>query len=143
MAGAFWQVRSSLPFSVTAPTMIVDGITQFVPGTTRNEGNRDNAALVAAVNAYRATLNLAPITASQIQSSRFNSFDLKLSRSFFVHEQRRLEVIGQAFNLFGVTNLGADANHTINTGSANSPSFGQILAAGNLQQAELAARFVF
>ncbi len=142
-AGAFWQVRSSLPFSVTAPTMIIDGITQYVPGTTRNEGNRDNAALIAAVNAYRATLNLAPINASQIQSSRFNSFDLKLSRSFFVHEQRRLEVIGQAFNLFGVTNLGADANHTINTGAANSPSFGQILAAGNLQQAELAARFVF
>ena len=142
-AGAFWQVRSSLPFSVTAPTMIIDGITQYVPGTTRDEGNRDNAALVSAVNAYRATLNLAPISASQIQSSRFNSFDLKLSRSFFVREQRRIEVIGQAFNLFGVTNLGADANHTINTGAANSPSFGQILAAGNLQQAELAARFVF
>jgi hypothetical protein len=142
-AGAFWQVRSSLPFSVTAPTMIIDGITQYVPGTTRDEGNRNNSALIAAVNAYRATLNLAPINASQIQSSRFNSFDLKLSRSFFVHEQRRLEVIGQAFNLFGVTNLGADANHTINTGAANSPSFGQILAAGNLQQAELAARFVF
>ncbi len=142
-AGAFWQVRSALPFSATAPTMIIDGITQYVPGTTRDEGNRNNGALIVAVNAYRATLNLAPITASQIQSSRYDSFDLKLSRSFFVHEQRRLEAIGQAFNLFGVTNLGADANHTINTGAANSPSFGQILAAGNLQQAELAVRFVF
>jgi Carboxypeptidase regulatory-like domain/TonB dependent receptor len=142
-AGMFWQLRSSLPFSVTAPTMIIDGVTQYVPGTTRDEGNRNNTALIAAVNAYRATLGMAPVSASQIQSSRFNSFDLKLSRAFFVREQRKLELIGQAFNLFGVTNLGADANHTINTGAANSPSFGQILAAGNLQQAELAARFVF
>jgi hypothetical protein len=142
-AGVFWQVRSSLPFSVTAPTMIIDGITQYVPGTTRDEGNRNNAAVIQAVNAYRTTLNLAPVTASAIQSSRYNSFDLKLSRSFFVHEQRRLELIGQAFNLFGVENYGADANHTINTGAANSPQFGQILAAGNLQQAELALRLVF
>ncbi len=142
-AGMLWQIRSSLPFSVTAPTMIIDGITQYVPGTTRNEGNRDNAAVLAAVNAYRASLNLAPVAASAIQSSRFNSFDLKLTRAFFVHEQRRLELIGQAFNLFGVTNLGADANHTINIGAANSAQFGQILAAGNLQQAELALRLVF
>jgi hypothetical protein len=142
-AGAFWQVRSSLPFNVTAPAIVIDGITQYVPGTTRNMGNRDNAALLAAVNAYRATLGLAPVPASQIDSSRFNSLDLKLSRAFFVREQRRLELIGQAFNLFGVTNLGADGNHTGTTGAANSPNFGKILAAGNLQQAELAARFVF
>ncbi|HTA69466.1 MAG TPA: carboxypeptidase regulatory-like domain-containing protein [Bryobacteraceae bacterium] len=142
-AGAFWQLRSSLPFSVTAPAIVIDGITQYVPGTTRDMGNRNNTALLAAVNAYRATLGLAPVPASQIDSSRFNSFDLKLSRAFFVREQRRLEVIGQAFNLFGVTNLGADANHTGTTGAANSPNFGKILAAGNLQQAELAVRFAF
>jgi hypothetical protein len=59
-------------------------------------GNRDNTALLAAVNAYRATLGLAPVLASQIDSIRFNSFDLKLSRAFFVREQSRLEVIGQA-----------------------------------------------
>jgi hypothetical protein len=142
-AGIFWQLRSSLPFSITAPTMIIDGLAQYVPGTTRNEGNRNNAAVLAAVNSYRATLGLAPVGAAQIQSSRFDSFDLKLSRSFAVHEQVRIELIGQAFNLFGVKNLGADANHTINTGAANSPNFGQILAAGNLQQAELAVRIVF
>jgi hypothetical protein len=142
-AGAFWQIRSSLPFSVTAPNMVIDGLTQYVPGTTRNQGNRDNGAVISAVNAYRATLGLGPVTGSAIDSSLFNSFDLKLSRAFWVHESRRIEAIGQAFNLFGVTNLGADANHTLNTGAANSPNFGKILAAGNLQQAELAVRFVF
>lgn len=137
-AGAFWQVRSSLPFSVSAPAILIDGITQYVPGTSRNIGNRDNGALMSAVNAYRATLGLGALAASVIDSSRFNSFDLKLSRAFFVREQRKLEVIGQAFNLFGVTNLTGG-----NTGAANSPNFGKILGASNLQQAELAARFVF
>ncbi|HWZ33547.1 MAG TPA: carboxypeptidase regulatory-like domain-containing protein [Bryobacteraceae bacterium] len=138
-AGAFWQVRSSLPFNVTSTT-IVDNVTQLVPGLTRNLGNRDNGQVLAAVNAYRASLAtpLAPLSSSVFDSSRFNSFDLKLSRAFFVREQRKLEVVGQAFNLFGVTNLNGGT-----TGSAVSANFGKILAASNLQQAELAARFVF
>jgi hypothetical protein len=137
-AGAFWQVRSALPFSASAPAIVTDGITQYVPGTTRNMGNRDNGAFLQAVNAYRSSLGLGPLAVSVIDSSRFNSFDLKLSRAFFVREQRRLEVIGQAFNLFGVTNLTGG-----NTGAANSPNFGKILGASNLQQAELAVRFAF
>jgi hypothetical protein len=139
-AGAFWQWRSSQPFSASLSGVIVDNVTQYVPGTTRNLGNRDNAALLAAVNAARASLAnpLAPILSSQIDSSRFTSFDLKLSRAFSLGEHRKLEVIGQAFNLFGVTNLTGG-----NTGAYNSPNFGKILAASNLQQAELAARFAF
>jgi hypothetical protein len=138
-AGAFWQVRSALPFNVTSTT-IVDNVTQLVPGLTRNLGNRDNGTVLAAVNAYRASLAtpLAPLLASQIDSSRFNSFDLKLTRAFALHEHGKVEVIGQAFNLFGVTNLTGG-----NTGSASSVNFGRILGASNLQQAELAARFVF
>ncbi len=141
-AGMFWQVRSSLPFNATAPTLpLLDGsITQFVPGLNRNMGNRDNGKLLTAVNAYRATLGLAPFTSSQIDSSRFNSFDLKLTRAFSLGEKRRIEVIGQAFNLFGVTNLTASSG---NTAAANSANFGKILGASNLQQAELAGRFVF
>ena len=123
----------------------LDGVTQYIPGLTRNMGNRDNGAVLAAVNAYRASLAspLPPLPASQIDSSRFNSFDLLISRPIRVRENMRLELKGQAFNLFGVTNLGADAGHTNATSSASSANFGKILAAGNLQQAELAMRFVF
>jgi len=137
--GIIWQIRSSLPFSAFSTTL-VDGITQYVPGLTRNMGNRDNGAVLAAVNAYRASLStpLPPIPASQIDSSRFNSFDIVIYRPLWVREQRRIEFRGQAFNLFGVTNLNAG-----NTSSASSVNFGRILGASNLQQAELSVRFAF
>ena len=103
-------------------------------------GNRDNAAVLAAVNAYRASLStpLAPLGASQIDSSRFNSFDIVLSRPIYVRDTFRIEAKGQAFNLFGTTNLTGGT-----TTSASSPNFGKILNAGNLQQAELALRVAF
>ena len=109
---------------------------QYVPGTSRNEGNRVD--ILKAVNAYRATLNLSPVASSQINSSRFNSFDILVTRAIFVREQRRIELKGQVFNLFGTTNL-TGGNSTI----ASSATLGQILNASNLQQAELAARIVF
>src|ERR1041385_815878 len=76
--GTIWQLRSSIPFNALSNILDADGVRQYVPGTTRNQGNRDLS--LAAVNAYRATLNLAPISASQIDSSRFNSFDIRASR---------------------------------------------------------------
>ncbi|MBZ5621356.1 MAG: carboxypeptidase regulatory-like domain-containing protein [Acidobacteriia bacterium] len=137
--GAIWQIRSSMPFSAFS-TVQVDGVTQYIPGLTRNMGNRDNGAVLAAVNAYRASLAtpLPAIPASQIDGSRFNSFDLVISRPIYVREHRRIELKGQAFNLFGVTNLSGGP-----TSSASSANFGKILGASNLQQAELAVRIAF
>jgi Carboxypeptidase regulatory-like domain/TonB dependent receptor-like, beta-barrel len=135
--GALWTIRSSLPFSAYESVTNADGTLQFVPGTSRNQGNRGLS--LSAVNAYRATLNLAPVAPGAINTNLFNSFDVHLSRSFFVTEHRRLEVIGQCFNLFGHENLTGNSYIT----SAASSSFGTITSAANLQQAELAARFVF
>lgn len=134
--GAIWQLRSALPFSALSAVQDADGIRQYVPGTSRNQGNRKD--ILAMVNAYRATLSLAPIPASQIDSSRFNSFDLRLSRPIFIKGEKRIDIIGQVFNLFGVTNLTGGT-----TTRADSANFGRILGASNLQQAEVAARFVF
>jgi hypothetical protein len=135
--GAIWTIRSSLPFSAYESVTNSDGTLQYVPGTSRNQGNRDLS--LAAVNTYRATLGLAAISASTINKNLFTSVDVHLSRSFFFGEHRRLEVIGQCFNLFGHENLTGNAYVT----SAASTSFGTITSASNLQQAELAARFVF
>jgi Carboxypeptidase regulatory-like domain/TonB dependent receptor len=137
--GIIWQIRSSLPFNAFS-TALFDSVTQYVPGLSRNIGNRNNAAVIAAVNAYRASLAtpLAPISASQIDSSRFNSFDILISRPIVVRDRFRVEAKGQCFNLFGTTNLTGGT-----TTSASSANFGKILNASNLQQAELAVRFVF
>jgi hypothetical protein len=134
--GAVWQLRSSLPFSAMTSTTDVDGLRQYVPGTSRNEGDRVD--ILTAVNAYRGTLGLAPIPGSQINSSRFNSFDVLVTRPIFVRDRRRIELKAQVFNVFGTTNLTGG-----NTTSATSANFGEILNASNLQQAELAARIVF
>ena len=133
--GAIFTARSSLPFSAFSRTVNANGTAQYVPGTSRNQGNRNLD--LGAVNTYRTTLGLAAVASTD--NNFFSSFDLRLSKSFFVNEQRRLEIIGQCFNLFGHENLTA-GNYTT---SAASSSFGAITAASNLQQAELAARFVF
>jgi len=138
-------MRSSLPFSAMSNTTDADGNRQFVPGTSRNQGNRTLS--LDAVNAYRATLGLTPITSAQLDSSRYNSFDIKLTRPIFTRgDNQKLELTLQVFNLFGTENL-ASASGQVSTGgnltNATSATFGRILGASNLQQAELAIRFVF
>ena len=90
------------------------------------------------MNAYRATLNLAPFTSSQIDSSRFNSLDVRASRPLFTRERLHVDIIGQVFNVLGTTNLTGG-----NTTRADSANFGKILGASNLQQGELALHIVF
>jgi hypothetical protein len=133
--GAILTLRSSLPFSAFESVTNANGTTQYVPGTSRNQGNRGLS--LSAVNAYRGTLGLAPVTG--VASNFFSSLDVRLSKVFSLGEQRQVEIVGQCFNLLGHENLLASGYVT----SAASASFGTITSASNLQQAELAARFVF
>jgi hypothetical protein len=133
--GAIWTARSSLPFSAYENVYNADGTAQFVPGTSRNQGNRNLS--LSAVNAYRSGIGLAPVTS--ITANPYDSLDVHISKIFLQKEHRHLEIIGQCFNLLGHKNLLA-GNYSTNASSA---SFGTINAANNLQQAELAARFVF
>jgi hypothetical protein len=57
--GGIWTAKSSVPFSALAATYNADGTQQYVPGTSRNQGNRDLS--LAAVDAYRATLDCRPL----------------------------------------------------------------------------------
>jgi hypothetical protein len=113
-------------------------VTDYVPGTTRAIGTRDNPRMLDAVNAWRAVNGLRPIATSQIDTNRYQAFDMRASKSFSLGGSRRLELIGQVFNVFGTDNLEAAWNT-----NALSDSFGRILQALNRQQAELAVRFGF
>jgi Carboxypeptidase regulatory-like domain/TonB dependent receptor len=125
--GGIWTVRSSQPFNAYSGTYDADGTAQYVPGTSRNQGNRG------------LNLSLVGVPASQIQSSKYNDFDIRVSKTVFTHESKSLEVIGQAFNLFGHLNLLA-ANQVTN---ATAKTFGEITNASNAQEGELAAIFRF
>jgi hypothetical protein len=130
--GGIWTVRSSLPFSAYSGTYDADGTEQYVTGTTRNQGNRN------------LNLSLIGVSASQIQSSKYNDFDLRVSKSVFTRESKSLEVIGQAFNLFGHLNLlGGPGFSSAQVTNATAKTFGEITNASNAQEGELAAIFRF
>src|SRR6185312_13628745 len=133
--GSIWNVRSSPPFSEFSTTRNADSSSQYVAGTTRNQGRRDLD--FAALNAYRSLLSLPAVNASQLAQGRINTVDLRAARSFGVGEGRRLDLIAQVFNLLGTYNYTG-----INT-SLTSKAWGQATGAGPLQQAELAVHFIF
>ena len=141
--GAIWTVQSARPFSARAGIDLNrDGAnTDYVPGTTRNIGNRDNARMLDLVNAWRGQNGRPPISADQIEKDNRNFLNLRVSKGFAVGANQRFELIGQVFNVLGRDNL-ADAGDG-NVGNALSASFGRILTAQHRQQAEVAARFIF
>ena len=140
--GGIWTLRSTMPFSARAGRDLNnDGAagSDYVPGTTRNQGNRGNDAFLAAVNAWRTQNGRAPIAASQLETNEYNRFDVRASKAITFGD-RRVEFIAQVFNLFGRDNLGIAGTWQEN---ALSDSFGRILQVQPRQQAELAVRFTF
>jgi hypothetical protein len=140
--GGVWTLRSAMPFSAIAgKDLNNDGyVTDFVPGTTRDQGNRNLD--LALVNAWRAENGLGPIAAAQIASNRYNSLDVRLSRQFRIGSNKVI-LLAQVFNVLGSNNLLASGGVGGYVTNALSNSFGEILTAGNRQQAELAVRYVW
>lgn len=141
VVGAVWTLRSSRPFNALAGIDLNrDGQNNdYVPGTTQNQGNR--TLDLALVNAWRATNNLAPITAAQIDSDRFNRLDARVSKTVGLGGARKVELIGQLFNVLGTDNLAGVGNGWVT--NALSDSFGRILSAQPRRQAEVAVRIAF
>jgi len=138
--GAVWTYRSAAPFSAYSANFSADGQQQYVPGTSRNQGNRDLD--LGAVNAYRAQNGLGPVPAGQIQTDRLSTVDVRFAKAVRLSGQTRLELIAQVFNILGADNLNAPFSGGQVT-SALSSSFGEILTAKNRQQAELAVRLAW
>src|SRR5262249_39892284 len=97
--GVVWTARSPLAWPATpGRDLNRDGFnTDLVSGTTRNSGSR--ALNLVAVNAWRAANGLPAVSESQIDSSRINIMDARLSKAF-IFSGRKLELLAQAFNLF-------------------------------------------
>jgi hypothetical protein len=136
--GAVWTLRSKMPFSGLAGLDLNgDGsVTDYVPGTSRNSFD------LALVNAWRAQNRLAAVSAAQFDSNRYNSLDARVSKAIPLGDRRKLELIAQVFNVFGVDNLlppGAGGY----VDNALSDSFGKILSAQPRQQGEIAIRYGF
>lgn len=140
--GGIYSIRSGLPFyAITGIDNNDDGtISDYVPGTTKNQHSKAN--ILAEVNDWRVnSQNLAPVAASQIQSSFYNQLDMHINKNIRITERYELQLIGQLFNVFGADNFGGVGSSQ--QANATSSSFGSISSALPRQQGELAARLVF
>jgi hypothetical protein len=137
--GGVWTFRTARPFSALAGRDLNgDGSnSDFVPGTTKNQGNRDLD--LALVNAWRAQNSLAPIAAGQIEGDTYSRLDVRASKAITFGRQR-LELIAQVFNVLGRDNL-SGIGASSQTTNGLSDSFGRILTAQPRQQAEIGVRF--
>src|SRR4029079_3528920 len=84
VAGVIFSYRTPTPFTASAGIDLNnDGSTNdAVPGTHRRQGNRENAQMLQAVNAYRSARNLTPISESQIDTNRQSRVDLRVTKGF-------------------------------------------------------------
>jgi hypothetical protein len=131
-----YLLASGVPLDIRLPS----GATR-IPVIQRNAGGRQfrtGSELNAFINQFNTTalpadrLPLAPDDAKFGDS--FQSFDLRLTKSFRLNERLSVQAIAEAFNLFNVTNI-RGVNNTNFSGFQNAvgPSFGtplQTAAAG-------------
>ncbi|WP_348263892.1 TonB-dependent receptor [Telmatobacter sp. DSM 110680] len=109
-----WTIASGVPMDILLP----DG-SERVPTLQRNAGGRafHNAqqlnAFIAATNAaggvFEASANSSVTLPSVSPHARFNdsfnSLDFRLDRSFHLGDRYTIAVLGEAFNIFNVTNI--------------------------------------
>lgn len=140
--GVVWQVRSQLPWSPTAGRDLNgDGFnSDLAPGTTRNSGSR--SLNLAAINAWRTANGQQPIDAAQIDSSRINMTDMRVSKTIRFGRGVRVELLAQAFNVFNTRNLQAQYGGGRVT-SALASTFGRLNSARPMRQGELAVKFIW
>ena len=83
-----------------------------------------------------------PIAASQLQSSDFNRFDMRISRAIQLGGSRSVELVAQVFNLFGRDNLIGGTGGTF-VSNALSNAFGRYTVAAPRREAEVGISFKF
>lgn len=116
---AIWTIASGVPMDILLP----DG-SERVPTLQRNAGGRQfhNArelnAFIATTNAgggvYEASANgkvmLPTVSDDAHFNDSFNSLDFRLDRTFTFGDRIHLETLGEAFNIFNVTNILGSSN---------------------------------
>ena len=163
-----FTLASGVPMDIQVP----DG-SQRIPQLQRNAGGR-LFHTGAELNTFLKQLNTAggfggqplPLVADNVRfSDSFNSFDLRVARSFKFGERVTIEPIAEVFNLFNVTNvlgvsnvnysgfnnvLVRDSNDPTNAGFLRSSSFGQrvttaggVFGSGGPRAFQFAARVNF
>lgn len=165
---SIWTLASGVPMDILLP----DGSTR-IPTLQRNAGGR-LFHTAGELNAFITQLNAAggvngeplPLVSNDARfNDSFNSFDLRVSKTFQLGERWQLQALAEAFNLFNVTNvlgvsnvnysgfsnvLVRDSNNPADPGYLHSSSFGQpvttaggVFGSGGPRAFQLAVRVNF
>ncbi len=109
---SIWTIASGVPMDI----LLGDGSGSRIPQLGRNAGGRQFHT-GAELNAYLTQLNASGATNGSLGtpfplvddnaefSDSFNSFDLRLTKNFRIREGMNVQLLGEAFNLFNVTNI--------------------------------------
>jgi hypothetical protein len=134
------RVISGEPLAVTTG-LDLDGdtITSDRPvGLPPTVGRGDVGKQLEVINAYRATLNLAPFTINQLAvKPPAKSIDLRLSKRVDLSSGRRIELFAEAFNLTNFVNVTGGAGN-IRLATFNLPTGAQ-----DARQIQWGARYGF
>ncbi|MBY0497416.1 MAG: carboxypeptidase regulatory-like domain-containing protein [Cyanobacteria bacterium] len=135
--GSILTWASPLPYNITAGLDINRDLNNIdrPSGVRRNAGGE--ASDIASINAWRSSNGLAAVTADDLNGANYFNWDVRVSRSFNLGGQARLEAMLEAFNL---TNR---ANYIRFVTNARLASLGQPTVAGEPRQVQLGLRFTF
>ncbi len=170
-----WTWSSSIPEDSFVGTL--GGRLPNIPRNALGRQIADGAALNAAIIAYNALpaclpngntagplpcnegqlLNAAGTGPLQVNpkfkfGNSFNSFDMRMSRTFHFREPHALQVIAEAFNLFNVTNIRgttnrnySGVNNTIDSATFNHAldTAGKFFGSGGPRAFQFALRYTF
>jgi hypothetical protein len=139
---AIVDYRSKLPFDPTTNLDLnADGYTgDLPPGILPNSGCRD--LNLDAVNAFRATRNLAPVSAGDIACPSFLNFDVRFSKSF-VFGSQRMEVLAQVLNVFNREQLDKAQGSLQSAAFGRSPGLIPFIVNAPSRQLEFGLRYHF
>ena len=101
------RVISAPPLLANCGGCDIDGdtIADRAPGTALTVGRGDLNSQLAAINAFRASRNLAPLTLSQIKiPPPAKNIDVRLTKQLNVGGGRRMELFAEAFNITNFVN---------------------------------------
>jgi carboxypeptidase family protein/TonB-dependent receptor-like protein len=150
-----FTLASDVPFDIRMP----DG-TSRIPAIQRNAAGR-LFRTGADLNRFLTQLNanggvngtMLPLVRNDLRfGDSFQSFDLRLTKSFKLSDRMTVEGIGEVFNLFNVTNIRGvnNINYSGFQNNVGSPDFGSpiqtaggIFGTGGPRAFQFAARFLF
>jgi hypothetical protein len=133
------RVVSASPISITcACDLDADGATDRPRGTPPRVGRGDLQAQLDAINAYRASLNLAPFTVDRLKVlPPAKSIDIRVTKGLNLGSARRVELFAEAFN---ITNF---VNPTGGSGNTRLATFNAPDGAQDARQIQWGARYSF